>query len=208
MAKRGFLFFNLNYRLALSGVKVTDQMADVRKATTWIYKNMDQYNGDRNQVFLCGHSAGAVLATIEALLAQNARLREVFNIHDRGFDRYDGIILDCGMMTFYQRTPNYWGMRKMVFEKNYRRSIYYKNMVWENIDEISSLPKTYLISNEKDALKHMTLKFNKLLEDRKVPHCLNYGVEEALGHMAIIYDPESAGCSKVIDGALRFFQYR
>lgn len=199
MAKRGFLVFNLNYRLALSGVKVTTQIQDIALATKWVSNHLDKYNGDRSTILLCGHSAGAVLAAIEALRVQSARLQKIFDTEEGGFISYQGLILDCGMMTFYENTIGYWGMRNMVFDKGYRHDIKYGNMIWRKIPELATLPKTYLISNEKDELRHMTLEFKKILDERKIENLMNFQANEALGHMAVIYAPDSVGCSLIID---------
>ena len=204
MAKRGFLVFNLNYRLALSEIKVTHQIQDISTATKWISGNLDKWGGDRSKVFLFGHSAGAVLSVIEALNSKNQRLRSIFGISGEDFLSYNGILLDSGMMIFYQNTIGYWGMRTMVFEKGYRRQEKYRNMIWGNIPEFSSLPKTFLISNKKDELKNMTLKFKNILDDNKVKNELDFQTNRALGHMAIIYGPDSEECSCVLDKAIKY----
>ena len=203
MAKRGFLVFNLNYRLALSEIKVTDQIVDVSRATNWISYNLDKFSGDRSKILLSGHSAGAVLAVIEALHSANPRLRKVFGVSNAGLS-YKGLLLDCGMLTFYQNTLGYWGMRTMVFEKGYRQQEKYKNMIWDEIPELSSLPKTFLISNEEDALKNMTLKFKRILDQNKVNNELDFQTRHALGHMAIIYNPDTKGCSDVMNRAMKY----
>ncbi|MDR2670450.1 MAG: alpha/beta hydrolase [Oscillospiraceae bacterium] len=206
MVKRGFLVFNLNYRLALSDVKVTDQIQDIALATEWVRDHLEEYNGSRNEIFICGHSAGAVLAAIEALTAQSPRLRKVFDINGHSFVPYKGIVLDCGMMTFYQHGIGYWGMRTMVFHKGYRRDIKYNNMIWNQIAELSTLPKTFLISNEKDELRHMTRAFKRILDEKTIENHLNYQTNDALGHMEIIYNPDSIGCSNIIDDMVAYLR--
>jgi len=39
---------------------------DSQKALTWVFNNIEQYNGDQNKIFVCGHSAGAQLAAYAA----------------------------------------------------------------------------------------------------------------------------------------------
>lgn len=204
MAKRGFLVFNVNYRLALSGIKVTDQIRDISTAVKWIDGNLNRFGGDRENVFICGHSAGAVLAVIEALNSKSARLRKIFNAPDNCRLQYKGLVLDCGMMTFYQNTVGYWGMRTMVFEKEYWRSETYRNMIWKRVPEFSSLPKIFLISNKKDELKDMTLKFKDILDKSGVENKMDFQTDLALGHCAIIYDPDSEACSGIIDRVVAY----
>ena len=203
MAKRGFLVFNLNYRLALSGVKVANQINDISIATKWIGENLDRLGGDYHNILLCGHSAGAVLAVIEALNSTSPRLRKIYGVSENVLT-YKGLLLDCGMMAFYQNTIGYWGMRTMVFEKGYRHKENYKNMIWAQIPELSSLPKTFLISNKGDELKSMTLQFKDILDRNKVENVLDFQINCALGHMAIIYDAGSKECSDIIDRAIEY----
>jgi acetyl esterase/lipase len=199
MAKRGFLVFNLNYRLAVSGLKIPDQIQDIARATRWVREHLEHYHGNRDELFLCGHSAGAVLAVLESLMAQSPRMRTVFALGGEDFLPYAGLVLDCGMMTFYQNTLGYWGMRTMVLDRGYRHDAQYNNMLWNQIPELSALPKTFLVSNAKDELRHMTTEFKRILDERNIENRLNYQTESALGHMAIIYNPDSSGCSELID---------
>jgi acetyl esterase/lipase len=208
IAKKGFLVFNLNYRLAFSEAKVPDQIRDIATATHWIKENLERYCGDPEKVYISGHSGGGVLAIMEALTAKNRRLRELFQIRQSGFENYQGVAIDCGMMTFYENTIGYWGMRSMCFEKGYKNTDYYQSMIWDRVPEMNKLPRIYLISNAKDELRHMTLAFQSILERLKVDYKLNYKLDDqnkrALGHMAVIYDPFSEECSETIDDMIRY----
>jgi arylformamidase len=42
-------------------VRITDIVAQIRAAVVWIYRNIGQYNGDRKNIYLSGHSAGGHL---------------------------------------------------------------------------------------------------------------------------------------------------
>lgn len=204
MAKRGFLVFNLNYRLAHSDTTVLGQIQDIALATKWIADHLKAYNGDDSRVFLSGHSSGCVLAVMEALIAESPRMQALFNTQSGGFLQYHGLVLDCGLMNFYKKSLPYWGMRSMCFEKNYQQTAYYQNMIWHQIPEFSSLPKMHLISNEKDELRDMTFDFMKLLDERRMTYQLNYQTKGALGHTAILYNPTDKMCAGVLDGITSF----
>lgn len=56
----------ISYRL-LPQVDWQTQVLDVAKATGWVYQNIRAYQGNPQNIFLAGHSAGAQLATRVAL---------------------------------------------------------------------------------------------------------------------------------------------
>ena len=68
-AKKGVGVVCINYRLAPQ-FKFPTQIQDVARAFAWVYKNIENYGGDRSRIFVCGHSAGGHLT---ALLATDQR---------------------------------------------------------------------------------------------------------------------------------------
>jgi acetyl esterase/lipase len=70
-AKRGVGFVVTNYRLS-PGVTHPEHIKDVARAFAWTYKNISQYGGRPDQIFVSGHSAGghlvSLLATDDAFL--------------------------------------------------------------------------------------------------------------------------------------------
>ncbi len=72
-AKKGVGVVCINYRLAPQ-FKFPTQIQDVARAFAWVYNNIEKYGGDKNRIFVCGHSAGghltALLATDERWLAE------------------------------------------------------------------------------------------------------------------------------------------
>ena len=53
----------LNYPL-IPSVNMDEVVQSCRKAADWIHKNIDRWNGDPDQIYISGHSAGGHLATI------------------------------------------------------------------------------------------------------------------------------------------------
>ena len=66
LAARGLVAVNVNYRLA-PRFKHPEPARDVTYAIRWIRKNISDYRGDPERVFLSGHSAGGHLAALIAL---------------------------------------------------------------------------------------------------------------------------------------------
>jgi len=62
-AEEGYIFASINYRMS-PGVTFPVYVQDVAKAIGWIYKNISTFGGNREQIFLIGHSAGAHLAAL------------------------------------------------------------------------------------------------------------------------------------------------
>lgn len=63
MTERGFVFVSTNYRL-LPEVTMQELIGDVAKSLGWVHKNIAQYGGDPQRIFVGGHSAGAQLAAL------------------------------------------------------------------------------------------------------------------------------------------------
>ncbi|MGV3483046.1 MAG: alpha/beta hydrolase [Planctomycetaceae bacterium] len=61
--ERGYVFVSTNYRL-LPEVEMDVLFRDVAKSLGWVHKNIAQYGGDPNRIYVMGHSAGAQLAAL------------------------------------------------------------------------------------------------------------------------------------------------
>ncbi len=196
LAQRGFVVFNLNYRLVYPTINVFDQIIDISNAVKWIISNADKYEANTNEMYIAGHSAGAVLAIAESLLCTDQRMRGDFNIAERNYG-YKGIILDCGVMHFYKKSIAYWGMRNMIFPRGYKKMDKYQYLIFENNRKISTLPKTVLITNKEDNLRDMSYYFKRVLDDHKVENrLLDVGAD---GHIGIIFKAYTDENQKVID---------
>lgn len=186
MAQKGFLVFEIDFRLAYPEYTVFDQISDIDKAARWVFENAHSYGGDTGRVFIAGHSSGCVLATAEALLSVDPDMRKDFGFEQRPY-QYQGMFLDCGLLHFYKSSIAYNGMRRMVFPKKYKEDKRYKYLIYKDNEKIEKLPKTALITNKKDVLKAMTYFHEGVLQSRNVEHKLfdNCGV----GHTGIVFKP-------------------
>lgn len=66
LARRGVGVAVATYRLAPEH-KFPAQPLDVARAVRWTYEHINEYGGDPQRIFLCGHSAGAHLVALVAL---------------------------------------------------------------------------------------------------------------------------------------------
>lgn len=77
MAKRGFAFINPNYKLGPE-VKFPEELNQVNEYIHWVAKHADEYNLDKNNVFLVGDSAGGQMAEQYTAILTNPVYREKF----------------------------------------------------------------------------------------------------------------------------------
>ena len=186
MAKLGFVVFELNVRLAYPEWTVFDQIEDIDKGVRFALERAQEHEGDTDRLYIAGHSSGGVLAFTECMLSSSPEMLSDFGLEARSY-KYKGLITDCGLMHFYKSSLAYWGMRKMIFPKDYKDDKRYKYLTAENNEYITKLPKAALLTNSKDVLKKMTYFFDGVLTERKVEHKLfEYGKD---GHTGIIFKP-------------------
>ncbi len=62
-AKNGIVAVIINYRL-WPETKYYGMAEDCAKAFAWVVKNIEQYGGDKNEIYISGHSAGGHLAAL------------------------------------------------------------------------------------------------------------------------------------------------
>lgn len=206
MAKRGFIVFNVNYRIAFGEATVPDQVRDAAKAVDWIGAHLAEYPADRARVFLSGGSAGAVLAVLEAMVGTSARLQRIFGAPASPL-QFRGIFVNCGFMEFYHKKYAFRGQRYICFEKGYHSQPTYQNMLWWNLPEMKTLPPVFLTTGADDWLKDMTLHFARRLGRAGVRHKLVYlpaGREEKLGHLVSVMHPEYPASQMVLDVASKW----
>lgn len=64
-ARHGVVAVIVNYRLS-PGVKHPEHIKDVARAFAWTHRHIKEHGGRADQLFLCGHSAGAHLVSLLA----------------------------------------------------------------------------------------------------------------------------------------------
>ncbi|MBD1263229.1 alpha/beta hydrolase [Maribacter polysiphoniae] len=66
LKKKGYIIVAVNYRLSPK-VKSPKYIEDAAAAVAWVFKNIAQYNGNKNAIFISGHSAGGYLTSMVGL---------------------------------------------------------------------------------------------------------------------------------------------
>lgn len=91
--RAGYLFVSIGYRL-VPKVKVEDQLDDIEHGLQWVYDNIARYGGNKLNLHLMGHSAGAHLVAMTALsrsksieqLVNKGALRSIIANDTRAYD--------------------------------------------------------------------------------------------------------------------------
>ena len=81
LSDRGFVGFNVNYRLS-PGATWPDHLVDVKRAIAWVRAHADEYGVDPRFVAVAGGSAGGHLATMAGLTAGDPALQPGFEDAD------------------------------------------------------------------------------------------------------------------------------
>lgn len=69
-SKKGFVSFNVNYRLAPKS-RFAETLEDATRAIDWVHRNAASYGGDPSVIVLAGDSAGAQIASWYASATSN-----------------------------------------------------------------------------------------------------------------------------------------
>jgi acetyl esterase/lipase len=90
----GWVCVSANYRIG-RGVRFPEQLVDAKRAIAWTKAHAAEWGADPSQVFVAGSSAGAHLATLVALTANDARFQP-------GFEEVDARVLGAiGLYGYY-----------------------------------------------------------------------------------------------------------
>jgi len=93
LLKRGFMLISANYRLAPE-YEYPAHIKDLASTISWTYKNIENYGGDPDRIFLMGHSSGAhnvahVATDPRYLREQGLTLNVIKGVIPNDVDTYD-----------------------------------------------------------------------------------------------------------------------
>jgi arylformamidase len=84
--QNGFVYVSINYRLS-PAIKHPGHIEDVAEAIAWVHEKINKYSGDKDKLFVMGHSSGAHLAALVAI--DERRLK----VHKKDLSILKGVIL-------------------------------------------------------------------------------------------------------------------
>lgn len=147
LARRGYTVFNLSYRL-VPDVIMADQLHDISMAFRWIYKNMDDFPCDKNNIFLTGDSAGGQLAAFASVICDCAELKKAFYFADSPL-RFNAVGLTSPVV-FLEPKGAMGVYFKTVVGETYKYKKYAKCLDFDKLLEIGTVPPTYFVTSSGD----------------------------------------------------------
>jgi acetyl esterase/lipase len=207
LAHKGYVVFNVSYRL-VPDVTVPEQIQDCLAALTYINDNYKAYT-DNDTLILTGDSAGGMLAAYTAAIMGSSELQNAFNApyYENGIQ--PSALILTSPVAFMKDAGTFGAYTSVMWGDSQNTEPYKDLMDLDKILEKSTLPPTYLITSDGDALAHdQTHRAYELLQEKGIKsEIVNYGDGEdgkPLQHVFSVLSPFDTDGQKAIDGALEF----
>lgn len=207
LAKRGFVVFNISYRL-VPEVTVGDQLRDCISALRWISDHMGEYPCDKENIMLTGDSAGGMLSAYCAALMSSSELRDIFDVCDPHMNLTMltltspvAYMKDKGIMSVYT---------KMMWGKTWKsqRTASYMNL--DDVLEKCTFPPTVLVTSSGDSMAHaQTLRAASDIRKKGVPtKLIDFDTFEGedLEHVFAVLLPDSKAGKLCIDNYINYYR--
>lgn len=205
LAQKGYIVFCVEYPLSPKA-KIIDILNDLIIAINKINEIAIDYNGDNNDLYLTGDSAGAYLCVYLSALKNNPNLNHLLKIKNKIIPTIKGLGLISGM--FYTNKFDQIGVfvPKLIYGKNYKKnynSAYYNI---ENKEIISYLSPCFLVTNKGDFLRHYSIEFSKKLAKYNIKYkLLNINSKKMLPHAFVAMLPETEEAKIANNEMIDFF---
>jgi acetyl esterase/lipase len=172
LASKGIITVIPDYRL-YPEVQYPDFLKDNAAAVAWVIKNIELKNGDKNNLFIMGHSAGAYNA---AMIALDNRWLAPYELNPKIFKGWIGI---SGPYDFYPVENS--DVKPVFFHPDYPN----KSQPIEFLNN-QSIPSFLATSHQDDLVnpKRNTLAMGKKLNDLKVINTVK--IYSKVDHISII----------------------
>lgn len=205
LARRGFLVFNLEYRL-LTEADACQEIADICAGFRQAEALLPHYNGDRNRVYAVAESAGAYLTLYTAAMHNSERIREKIGCPVSGL-QIRRMAFFSGM--FYTKKADLIGVAYplQIYGKKCLDREFMRYMNPEDPEVMRGLPPMLLVSSDADFLKKYTLKYaDALKKSGQSCRLLYYTGKKELTHAFPAYRLDLKESLEVIDeAAYKFF---
>ena len=205
LCRQNFMVFSIEYRL-IPDVTVYEQLDDVSRAMDAIKSLIVRYQGNPNQVYMIGDSAGAYLIAYAVAMQNSPELAGAAHVHPSSLP-IQALGLISGM--FYTRKLDKIGLflPSFLYGSGYRKTSFAPYTNPEHPAITKNLPPCYLVTSKDDMLQHYTLNFAKALRKQNTPyHLLDLPANKKLIHAFCVFEPEMPESIKVIHDMSNFLR--
>ncbi|HOO23144.1 MAG TPA: alpha/beta hydrolase [Clostridia bacterium] len=212
IASKGFVVVNASYRLIREGEDGTfpNNIKDIFAAFNWVEKNIDRYNGDLNNVFLTGDSAGAHLSAFAQSIMLDDNLKKKLDV-ESGL-KFNAIGLTCGVFSLESYLNSKLKLFRYMFElfygKDYADNEFVKTGTIKN-NRLEEFPPVFLNTCYGDFMKKQVLEFYEECKKRNVTVELKHIDAKRTNKIAHVYSvlfPEYEESVETTDAMLAFFR--
>ncbi|WP_201307704.1 alpha/beta hydrolase [Companilactobacillus farciminis] len=182
-AKRGFAFVNANYRLA-PDVAFPKELDDVNQYVHFVAQHADEYNLDKNNVFLMGDSAGGQMAEQYVTILTNLKYRQLFDYEMTDLN-FKAVVLNSAAN--FMAEPNAINGAVAGYFTPESVQKYSDQLNVEKYITKDFLP-SYISTANQDFLRNSVFKMDGFLTAKNISHiCKMYGDEKSpRGHVFLI----------------------
>lgn len=207
-ARRGYLVFNINYRLAPEH-RYPAAVEDACAAARWVVENAHRYGGDASRLVYAGESAGANLATTLAIASCYERPEPwAAALYDRD-PSPSAVIAACGVLQVSdaerfgrkRRLPTFVRDRLEEVPQLYLPTDGSDTTLADPLSFLEgghapsrALPPFFSFAGTRDPLLDDTRRLGRALDQMSVPNEVRYYPGRLHAFHAIVPDPAARAC--------------
>ncbi len=186
LALHGFTVVNINYRLTTEA-PFPACLKDIFAALEWLHNNGGRYYADTAKLCVAGDSAGAHLALITAIVAQNPQLQEELSVKPAVSIKALGLICGAFDIERYMKMRIMRGYQRLIFGDDYNSNT--ARHIGIPYNYLSpKLPPVYLVSSNKDFAKYNTLSIKPRLDELGIKTKYRYITEKTANKLIHVFN--------------------
>jgi acetyl esterase/lipase len=211
LAEQGYVVVSMNYALA-PDTKYPIPVIQTNQALTYVKNHADEFQGDPENIFLAGNSAGAQIASQTAAVVTNPSLTKLMNITPTvDPEELRGVLLFCGPYNLSTVANTGFPLIR-TFLWSYTGIKTFED--YPRLDEMSTVlqatteyPPAFITSGNDDPLTSQSVELAQVLKRLDVDaETLFFSTSsEKLGH-DYQFDLESEAGQQAMQSAVRFMQ--
>ncbi len=205
LAQRGFVVFNINYRL-VPDVTNNEQVQDCMLAVKFIAKHLGNYPCNKSRLYLTGDSAGGQLAGYVAAATVSKKMRDAFSLVDPGVKfKAVSLVSPCPYLEKKGLLKSYVGH---VIGKKWKSEPYGKYFNFDKVVKSTkgNYPPTIIFTSLADVIANgQSSRARKILKKCGTKVKYDYKYKLSLNHVYQVLVPDNRDSVAAIDRMVKFF---